>query len=137
MVPRRDWLKAALFGGFAVAPRPTGADQTPSDRQAQDMIDALKEMKKAIETAHSFTEITEVRMRQVAFLKGEWKFPDFIEVGVDVWLGVHDWHVKHALPMVIGRDPNNRYTIMLLSTTLILRPDMLPTHIGNPYENRG
>ena len=138
MVDRRQLLTTAMFGGFAA--RPGAADtaaQSIPERQAQEIVDGLKNVSRAIDSAHSFTEITEVRLRQVAFLRAEGKFPDFIDVGVDIWMSVYDWHVKHRLPMPLGRDANNRYTIMLLTTTLVLRPDFVPTHIGTPYENRG
>jgi hypothetical protein len=141
MVRRRQLLTTAMFGGFVAHPGAVEeAVQSPAERQFQafqDIVDGVKNIGRVIETAHSFTEIGEVRLRQVAFLRAEGKFPDFIDLGVDVWMGVHDWHIKHGLPMPLGRDANNRYTIMLLATTLVLRPDFVPTHIGTPYENRG
>jgi hypothetical protein len=123
-----------MFGGFAARPGTAdAADQPASERLERELVDAVKGVSKTIETAHSFTEITEVRLRQVAFLRAEGRFPDFIDVGIDVWMGVYDWHVKHGLPAPVGRDANNRYTITLLATTLVLRPDMVPNLIGTPY----
>ena len=137
MVDRRELLKTAMFGGFAAHPGvPVAAAQPMPERQAQEMVDGLRNVSRAIDNAHSFTEIAEVRLRQIAFLRAEGKFPDFIDVGVDVWMGVYDWHVKHTVAITIGRDASNRYTIMLLATALVLRPDFVPTHIGTPYENR-
>ena len=137
MVDRRQLFKTAMFGGFAARPGSADAATQPiPERQAQEIVDALKSVGRALDTAHSFTEIAELRQRQAAFLRAEGKFPDFIDVGIDVWMGVYDWHVKHHLPMTLGRDASNRYTIQLLATTLVLRPDMVPTLIGTPYENR-
>jgi hypothetical protein len=136
MVDRRELLKNAVFGGFVARPG-TAAAQSIPERQAQELVDGLKNVTRAIDSAHSFTEIAEVRLRQLAFLRAEGKFPDLIDVGIDVWMGVHDWHVKHGLPMTLGRDASSRYTILLLATTLVLRPDFVPAHIGPPYENRG
>jgi hypothetical protein len=135
MVDRRQLLKTAMFGGLAAHPETAGA-QSASERQTQEIVDGLKNVTRAIDSAHSFTEIAEVRLRQVSFLRAEGKFPDFIDVGVDIWMSVYDWHVKHGLPITLGRDGNNRYTITLLATTLILRPEFVPTHVGTPYENR-
>jgi len=134
MVDRRQLLKTAMFGGFAARPGTAdAAAQSASERLEREIVDALKGVGKTIETAHSFTEIAEVRLRQIAFLRAEGRFPDFIDVGIDVWMGVYDWHVKHGLPAPLGRDANNRYTITLLATTLVLRPDMVPNLIGTPY----
>ena len=133
MVDRRQLLKTAIFGGLAPRLDITGAAaQSIPDREAREIIDALQRISRALDTAQSFTEIAEVRRRQVAFLQAEARFPDFIDVGIDVWLGVHDWHVKHGLPVALGRE-NNRHTIKLLATTLVLRPDMVPNLIGTPY----
>ena len=135
MVDRRHLIKTAMFGGFVGRPDVT-SDQSMSERQAQEIVDGLRSLRRAIESGHSFTEIAEVRSRQTTFLRAEGKFPDMIDVGVDVWMGVYDWHVKHGLPATLGRDTSNRYTIMLMATALVLRPDFVPTQIGTPYENR-
>lgn len=136
MVDRRQLLRNAVFGGFVARPG-IAAEQSLPERQAQELVEGMKSISRAIDGAHSFSEIAEVRLRQVSFLRAEGKFPDFIDVGIDIWMGVHDWHVKHRLPMTLGRDASNRYTILLLATTLVLRPDFVPSHIGTPYENRG
>lgn len=134
MVERRQLLKAAMFGGFVTRPGTADASaQAIPDRQANEIVDVLKNLSRAIDAANSFTEIAEVRLRQVNFLRAEGRFPDFIDVGSDVWMGVYDWHIKHSIPVPLGRDPGNRHTITLLSTALVLRPDMVPTLIGTPY----
>ena len=135
MVDRRHLLKTAMLGGFAARPDST-SDQSQSERQTQEIVEGLRSLSRAIESSHSFTEIAEIRLRQISFLRAEGKFPDMIDVGVDVWMGVYDWHIKHGLPATLGRDGSNRYTIMLMATALVLRPDFVPTHIGTPYENR-
>ena len=101
-----------------------------------EIVDALKEIRKALESPQSFTEIAGVRQKQLEYLKATNKFPDFIDVGPDVWFAVHDWHIKHLQQMVLGRDGNGRYTITLLSTQLVMRPDLVPTFISVPYDNR-
>jgi len=103
-----------------------------------EIVDALKEIRKALESSQGsvFAEIAGVRLKQVEYLKSANKFPDFIDVGLDVWFAVHDWHIKHLQQMVLGRDGNGRYTITLLSTQLVMRPDLLPTFVSAPYDNR-
>jgi hypothetical protein len=100
MVERRQLLKAAMFGGFvAQSDNADVAAQPMPDRQAREIVDVLKNVSRAIDAANSFTEIAEVRLRQVNFLRAEGRFPDFIDVGIDVWMGVYDWHIK---PRAIG-----------------------------------
>jgi hypothetical protein len=65
MVERRQLLKAAMFGGLVTHPGMAvdGSAQSIPDRQANEIVDALKNVSKAIATANSFSEIAEVRLR--------------------------------------------------------------------------
>lgn len=141
MIARRRLLGTTLVGGLFGSLVPTAsaaADQGTdrSDRQTQEIVDALKDIRKAIDAPRTFSEIAAIRQKQTDFLRQAGKFPDFIDLGVDVWFGVYDWHVKQRQPMMLGRDPTGRHTIMLLTTILIMRPDMLPNSVGVPYDNR-
>jgi len=138
MLARRRMLGTTLFGGFLGATMPV-SDQNAqtSDRQMMDIVNALKDIRSAIEVPQGpFTEIAGIRQKQVDYLKATNKFPDFIDVGLDVWFAVHDWHIKHLQQLVLGRDGSGRYTITLMSTQLVMRPDLVPTFISAPYDNR-
>jgi len=138
MLARRRMLGTTLFGGFLGATIPaSGQSAQTSDRQMAEVVDALKDIRKAIEVPQGpFTEIAVIRQKQVDYLKATNKFPDFIDVGLDVWFAVHDWHIKHLQQMVLGRDGSGRYTITVMSTQLVMRPDLVPTFISAPYDNR-
>ena len=138
MIDRRGLL---TFGGLlgAMAPAGEGAAlaQGPlSERAVQEIVTAINSIKLAIAAQLTFTEVAQVRTRQIDYLKSQGKFPDFIEVGTDVWMAVYDWHVRFQQPMALGRDAVGRYTIMLGFTTLIMRPDSVATLIGPPFDNR-
>jgi hypothetical protein len=143
MIDRRQLLTAGgLLGALAPAGEGTatafGAGQM-SDRQMGDVLAALTNISKAIETvaAHeSFAAILPLRNRQVDYLKGNGKFPDFIDVSADVWMAAYDWHVRLLQPLTLGRDSTGRYTLMLGYTALVLRPDVAPNFISTPYDNR-
>ena len=68
------------------------------------------------------------------YLKANNKIPDFIDVSVDVWMSVYDWHVRLQQPLTLGRDSTGRYTLMLGFTALVLRPDVAPNFISAPYD---
>jgi hypothetical protein len=138
MIPRRRLLGTALFGGLggATVPPPEREDGQSSDPRLQEIVDALKDIRRALDNEQNNAEIVVLRQRQMDFLRASGKFPDFIEAGSIVWFGVYDWHVKHRQPMTLGRDATGRYTIMLMSTMVILRPDIEPGVVGNPYDNR-
>ena|ERR1051325_10584627 len=128
MLNRRELL---ALGGLAV-----GGQAQMNDRQAQEITGAINNIKTLIEKQQSFNEINEVRKSQYTYLRGNGKFPDFIDIGIDVWLGVYDWHIRMQQPLVLGRDNTGRYTMIFGFTTLVLRPDWVPTVIGIPYDQR-
>jgi hypothetical protein len=84
----------------------------------------------------AFVEILPIRQKQMDYLRSTNKFPDFIDVGLDVWFAVHDWHVRHLQQPALGRDANGRYTISVMGTQLVMRPDLVPTFISAPYDSR-
>jgi hypothetical protein len=141
MIDRRQLLTAGgLLGALAPAGEGTayGAGQM-SERAAADVVTALQKISNAITLVaaqESFDAILPLRTRQVDYLKANGKFPDFIDVSVDVWMAVHDWHVRLQQPLTAGRDPAGRYTLMLGFTALVLRPDVAPNFISTPYDNR-
>jgi len=140
MIARRELL---TFGGLlGIVPSPdTGegaavAAGQMTDRQVQTIADAINGVKKLVEQQQSFAEVGEVRKAQYSYLRANGKFPDFIDVGIDVWQGVYDWHIRLQQPLVLGRDSTARYTMMLGFTALVLRPDFVTTVIGIPYDQR-
>lgn len=129
MIARRELLATSVLSMF-------GGGEQMSDRSAADIVNALKDLRAAIDNQQIFSDIGQVRQRMIDFLKAQMKFPDYIEVGIDIWMLAYDWHVKHMQPLTVGRDPSGRYTLALMATTLILRPDTVANYIGTPYDNR-
>ena len=139
MIDRRAMLTLGGLLGLATPENGEGVAAGTgqmSDKNVQDLVSALNRISGAITLQQSNGEILVVRKSQTDFLRANGKFPDFIDVGIDVWLGFYDWHVRMQQPLVLGRDPNGRYTLMLGFTALVLRPDSVPTFIGIPYDNR-
>lgn len=142
MLARRRMLGTTLFGGLLGSAIPASAgpaDQSSqaSERQLMEITDALKDIRKAIEAPQgAFAEILPIRQKQMDYLRATNKFPDYIDVGLDVWFAVHDWHIKHLLQPVLGRDASGRYTISVMGTQLVMRHDLVPAFISAPYDSR-
>jgi hypothetical protein len=129
----------ALGGLFGMAPdarASTGVEPAAdiSDASVREVASAIDRLRTDANRHQSFGELTTLREQQRQFLRTHGKFPDFIEVGVDVWLTAYDWHVKHLQPMTIGRDREGRYTIMLMFTTLVMRTDQMLNYVGPPFD---
>ncbi|HZT77625.1 MAG TPA: hypothetical protein VFA27_13320 [Vicinamibacterales bacterium] len=111
--------------------------QSATDRAALEEIGgALRDLKKSYEAQQDFHEIAGVRDRLTEYVRSQMKYPDFLDIGTAVWNGVYDWHVRNVQPIVMARDPQGRYTLQFMATTLVLRPDLVPNYIGTPYDNR-
>ena len=151
MVHRRAVITGTVLGGAlsaltgsveAAGPQSAAQDRPAQDRLAQDRLlediaRAVRSVRDEIERQHTFGEIAAVREQLRTFLRANGKFPDFIEVGSDVWQQVYDWHVRFQQPIALGRTAaEGRYTILLLATSIVMRPDMAPGFIGVPYDNR-
>jgi hypothetical protein len=139
MVARRQMLGTTGIAGIAATmwPRPDAADAPQSSEKAlADVASEIDDLRKEIASQRNFPELGAVREQQRNFVRATGKYPDFIEVGVDVWQGIYDWHVRWHQPISLARDPNGRYTISLLVTTIVLRPDTVPNYIGAPYDSK-
>jgi hypothetical protein len=142
MIDRREVLKLGGVLGGLVAGDATAADAVAvgagemSDKSAQDIVNGLRAISAAVYAAQSFDAINPIRLRQNDHLKANGKFPDFIDIGLDVWGAVYDWHVRMQQPLVLGRDPAGRYTMLLGFTQLVLRPDVTPGFVSVPYDAR-
>jgi len=141
MIDRRELLTlGGVLGGLAAAPEhgeaaALGAGQM-TERNVQDLVSAIKGISALIAAQHSFAELGGVRKSLGDYLHANSKFPDFVEIGLDVWTAIHDWHIRLQQPLVQGRDKLGRYTMMLDFTVLVLRPDVVPNFIGVPYDQR-
>ncbi len=142
MVERRHVLGGGILGGLIGAIRADTAEAgEPAAAQQQNRGDdttvasAIDQLRQELRTERLFTELAAIRDIQLKYLVGNGKFPDFLEVGTDVWFAVHDWHIRWNQPLTVGRDLQNRPTIALMQTTIILRPE-LKDYIGIPYDNK-
>lgn len=145
MVHRRAVITGTVLGGaLSALATPAGglqaaggqADCRNSERLIEEVARAVQAVRDELAREQSFWELDAVRQQTRTFLRANGKFPDFLEVGSDVWQRVYDWHVRFQQPINLGRTTDGRYTILLLATTLVMRPDMDPGFIGLGYDNR-
>jgi hypothetical protein len=146
MIPRRRLVGVGVLGGALsalVRETPAAASSNGTSLLEQGSEEGLARVAREItalrdelKTERQFTELAPLREAQRVFLRVNGKFPDYIEVGFDVWFAVHDWHVRWNQPLTIARDGLGRYTIALNQTLVVLRSDVLGSFVGLPYDNR-
>jgi hypothetical protein len=122
--------------GASAAPAAAAAAAQQRDCNDEAVADAVQGVQRAVETLHggAWTVIRKVREQQRIWLRANHRFPDFIEVGIDVWDGLYDWHVRYQQPIGMTRATDGRYVITFMFTTFLLRPDMLPDYVGPPFD---
>jgi len=146
MVSRRLALRGGVLGAIggilaggdanAEPVAAGGAVAQRGDEGSDRIATSIDKLRDELHIDRQFTEIAAIREAQKTFLRVNGKFPDYIDVGSDIWFQVHDWHVRWQQPLTIGRDPLNRYTIVLNQTAVVLRPDSLPSYVSLPYDSR-
>src|SRR5712664_2832740 len=121
MLARRHFLSLAPFGtvfGRTAGDREGGTADV-SDQTIRDPVRAVEQIRNELQVQRTFAELDAVRQAQKLFLKTSGKFPDFIDVGIDVSYRAYDWHLRWQQPLQIGRDASGRYTMTLMTTTLV------------------
>jgi hypothetical protein len=139
MMNRRAVITGTMLAGATSAlGAPAGAQTANqiSDRIVEEVARAVQAVRDEIKRQYEFSDIAPVRAQTASYLRANGKFPDFIEVGTGIWQDVYDWHVRFQQPISLGRTAEGRYTILLMTTNVILRPDLAPGFVGVPFDNR-
>jgi len=142
MVHRREILNGltvgSVFSTLTGPPLAAGAraQDDPNDILRRDLANGIRAIRDELVRQSSFWELAPIRDPLKTFLRTHGKFPDFIEVGIDVWQDVYDWHVRYQQPIVVASTADARYTIRLFETSLVLRTDVTSGYVGIPYDNR-
>jgi hypothetical protein len=134
---RRDVVNSGLLGLTALIGGSGEAAAIPPDegREIARAIDRLRELvERRLEPP--FKELFEIRRQQRMFLRASHKFPEFIEIGANVWDALYDWSVRYQQPLNVVRRDDGRYTMTFMFTTLVLRPDQTDDYVSLPYDAR-
>jgi hypothetical protein len=145
MMSRRSVFGAPAIGGLLAAlvpaaPAAAAAEPAQVEQAMEGVGRAVRELRDSIREdmrrQSTFWELAPIRDATKNFLRAAGKFPDFLEVGTDVWHQVYDWHIRYQQPLNVGRNADGRYTLTLMGTILIMRVEVPPTYIGIPFDNR-
>ena len=134
---RRNLVGGGMLAGAAALlgdPKPApGAQDDDSGATAR----AIESLRASLERQLAISpELERIREQQRVFLKSNHKFPDFIEIGIDIWESVYDWHVRHQQPITATRTADGRYVMTVMFTTLILRPEQASSYVGYGFDAR-
>ena len=138
MVQRRDLVGGGLVAGLASMMAPAAeADAAVDDEQSTTAINRLREtFERQFDQVYSsrWRGVSRVREQQRTWLMSTRKYPDFIEIGLDVWDNIWDWHVVYQQPLNVTRVADGRYAMSFMFTTLLLRSDQKPDFVGYAFD---
>lgn len=147
MISRREVVTAGVLGALAGRTAELSAEAAAATVEAaQDsagVVRALNDIEQELETLNgsinSTSRVTggylgEIRGRFTTHLRASGKFPEFMEIGVDPFYEVYDWHVRHQQQIQITRISDQRFAIQWMFTQLILRYEQDPKYLGIPFD---
>ena len=137
---RRRLVSGGLLAGLAGAfgfPSPAVGAQQGRDEGDQRTAAAVDELRKVVDRGLQVSpELARIREQQRIFMRANQKFPDYLEIGIGVWENVYDWHVRHQRPVLVGRTTDGRYTMTVMETLLLLRPEQAESFVGFGFDAR-
>ena len=80
--------------------------------------------------------VKDIKVASSIWMKENGKFPEFIEVGTDVFYDIYDYHVKQRLPIPVNRLNDGRMTISFMYTQLLVRVDQAANFVGVPFDRQ-
>jgi hypothetical protein len=139
---RRDAIGNGLAGvtGLFAAGGAGSAPQRQDNNDDQLVAGAINQLRATLERQFDACdlgpcrEIAAIRTQQRTFLRASQKYPDFMEVGLDVWDRVYDFHLKHQQPITAGRLADGRYAMTFMFTNLLLRVDQALDYVGFGFD---
>ena len=150
MISRREVVTAGVLGTLAGSTADLSAEalmERAKVDSAQDdagIIRALNQIDQELERLNGVVDSTsrvttgsylgEIRGRFTTHLRSSGRFPEFMEIGVDPFYEVYDWHVRHQQQIQITRISDQRFAIQWMFTQLILRYEQDPKYLGIPFD---
>jgi hypothetical protein len=142
MLSRRELITTGVAGGLAASSSaaPPVTEAQDADRAGQrEIARAVSDVEQVLRDAHLTSSLSHgfvegLRKEMTQFFRGNFKFPEFIDIGLGVFMDIYDWHVKNRQQLVVTRGIDGRYNMQFMFTTLVLRGEQDPKYIGVPYD---
>ena len=126
--------QAALADGASAEAASAAAGDLEGVSDSIDQLRLTVEHQFATVYTDKWQGVARVRQQQHTWMRSTQKYPDFIEVGLDIWDNIYDWHVVYQQPVNMTRTSDGRYTMVFMYTTLLLRPDQALDFVGFAFD---
>lgn len=142
MVERRALIGGSILAGVTGLMAASRTEAASAD-DCGSMSSSIDSLRKTVEQqfedvyASKWRGVGRIRQQQHTWMRATQKYPDFIEVGLDVWDNVYDWHVVHQQPVNMTRAVDGHYAMVFMFTTLLLRTDQSSDFVGFAFDAEG
>jgi hypothetical protein len=131
MITRRELMATGLGAGAVGG---TGETVLVQDTQIlSNMLTELREIRRAV-SIQGTDAIEKIRDAQRTYFKNTGRFPQYVEVGYNVFQAVVDWLVAVQQPVTISLVTEGRYAVAFLATTIVLRQDFQDNYVGQGFD---
>ena len=141
MIERRALMSAGIAAGVATITPARAVEAAQRGDSSDGVARAVDELRQEAVRQFDTTDgapwriIRRIREQQRQWLRSTQKYPDFLEIGIDVWDTLHDWHVRQRQPLNVTRLADGRYAMLFSFTTLLLRVDAMADYVGPAFDN--
>ena len=145
MISRREVVTAGVLGSLTGSAATAEASQGGGQDDAQTRA-VLTRIEQDLQRINTTLEqglrgpgldagpISEIRARLTLHLRAAGKFPEFMEIGTNIFYAIYDWHVRHAQQIQITRIADQRFAIQFMFTQLIVRWEQDANYLGTPFD---
>lgn len=136
MISRREVVTAGVLGTLAGSSAEAAQDDAGIIRALKDIQGELETLGGVVGGSARVTSgfLADIRQRFTTHLRSAGKFPDFMEIGVEPFYEVYDWHIRHQQQIQITRVSEQRVAIQWMFTQLIMRYEQDPKFLGVPFD---
>ena len=133
MLSRRELL-AGGGGAMHMQARNAAAAQRDVDNGAE--LSGIRDVLNSIRRQHAVAtdDVNELRIRQRNFFRLNQRFPECIDIGIQVWERMQDWHIAHFRPLTIQRAGDGHWQMDFIMSVLVLKHELPDTYISNGYD---
>ena len=130
MISRRELIASGIG---ATAAGNAGETALQDTQLLTSMLAELREIRRAV-SIDGTQAVSQIRDSQRTFFKNTGRFPDFIDVGFNVFQSLVDWLLALQQPVSLSRLADGRYSLNFIGSTIVLRGDFADNYVGQGYD---
>lgn len=132
MLSRRELLAGGGAVHMAAGNAAAAQRDTDNGPELSGIRDALNNIRR--QHAVATDDVNDLRLRQRNFFRLNRKFPECIDVGIQVWERMQDWHIAHLRPLTIQRSSDGDWQMDFIMSVLVLKQELPDNYISNGYD---